>query len=179
VLEIARRCARKVDAGVVIATRSDLDHMNGLSDRNSGRMEALELHTYVDLQKTVFYGVRKLNVVADPSSYQGQETMVAVLYTWEKDMAGVGPTVLVPAGKRLIPEQWEHMPDQVKEALANRRTERLASLKEWRALSWIIWQYTGLSLDDFDIPPDCAIRCQLQNEQRLKIEDFDAVHAVL
>ena len=105
--------------------------------------------------------------------------MVAVLYSWEKDIAGVGPTVLVAAGKREIPEQWEHMPQQVKEVLETRRAERLASLKEWRALNWIIWQYTGLSLDDFDIPPDCAIRCQRPNEQRLKFEDFDAGHAVL
>ena len=86
-LEIARRCARKVDAGVVIATRSDLDHMNGLSDRNSDRWESLVLHTYVGLQIKVFRGIRKLNVVADPSSYQGQETMVAILYTWEKNIS--------------------------------------------------------------------------------------------
>ena len=165
VLEIARRCALKVDAGVVIATRNDLDNMNGLSISNSDRWESLELHTYIGLQKNVFGGARKLNVVADPSSYQGysffqtsrrtkvtvlfcyqhgsilsylhllgQETMVAVFYSWEKDIAGIGPTVLVPAGKRLIPEQWEHMPQQVKEALETRKTERLASLKEWSRL---------------------------------------------
>ena len=160
----------------MIAIRADLDHMNGTSCNNGAIWEALEVQCYVDVQKETFRGVKKINIVADPSSYQGMNTMVAILYAWQRSVAAIGPTVITTASKQLQVCDWVGVPNEVMEkvrARKNKKMERLASLHEWRSVSCILHQYTNLSMDSFMIPPGTAIRSQLPTEQRNKVADGD------
>ena len=86
--EHTQRLRNKLDPGTAWSTleRSRLTHLSithllranvdrkelsGLATINGTRWAALEFDTYVELQQSVFEGLVKLNMCADPSTYQG------------------------------------------------------------------------------------------------------------
>jgi hypothetical protein len=67
------------------------------------------------VQKEAFIGVKKINIVADPSSYHGMNTMAAILYAWQRSVATIGPTVITTASKQLQVCDWVGVPNEVME----------------------------------------------------------------
>ena len=86
-------------------------------------------------------------------------------------MGAAGLTCTTPAGRHCNPYDWEHLPDEVLQRMRQRKAERAKALKEWKTMSCVLHNYTGKSLDAFDIPGTCTIRPQLPNEKRIHRTD--------
>ena len=85
----------------MIVARSDI--LNNLVGENGAHWEKLEFKLYCERQRSIFDDVRKLMVSADPSCYQGQSTMAAIIYSFEKNAGASGIPCIIPAGKHLNP----------------------------------------------------------------------------
>ena len=98
--------------------------------------------------------------------------MASIIFNWEKYAGAVGITATIPAGKHFDFASWpDNVPNAVKVNATNRKLERVKALKEWRAMSFVLQQYTGVSYEDCRLPSDCVIRPQLPGEQRVKVVD--------
>ena len=102
---------------------------------------------------------------------KGQDTTASILYSWEKNVGAAGVTCTTSAGRQCNPYDWERIPDEVLQRMVLRKAERVKSLKEWRTLSCVLYNYTGKSLDAFDTPGACTIRPQRPNETRIHRTD--------
>ena len=102
---------------------------------------------------------------------KGEDTTAAIIYNWEGNVGAAGLTCTTPAGRHCNPYDWEHLPDEVLQRMRQRKAERAKALKEWKTMSCVLHNYTGKSLDAFDIPGTCTIRPQLPNEKRIHRTD--------
>ena len=142
----------------MLACRSDLDETGGICVRNGGNWAALELDIYCSLQLATFGNCVKMNLNADPKTYQGQDTTASILYSMENDNSAVGVTCITPAGKHVNPEEWGGLPDDVMAKQIQRKLERVRSLKEWRTMAYILYQYCNKTFDSYALPSSCTIR---------------------
>ena len=98
----------------------------------------------------------------------GEDTTASIFYCWEVNSAATGVTCVTLAGKLPNPWEFDYLSEDVMARMAHRKVERYKSFKEWRTMSFIIKQYTGKALDDFDIPSTCQMRPQRAGEVRIK-----------
>jgi len=107
---------------------------------------------YQQLQKDAFRDAKKIGVAADPSSYAGEKTTVAVVLDVESGQACYAPVQIVAASKMMSPVDHPDMTDRLKQLAYDGKLERTSAYHETQALSNAILKVTGRSLDQFAIP---------------------------
>ena len=113
---------------------------------------------YQKEQKKIFEGRKKFAVAADPSTYAGEKTMVAVVLDSEAKRACYAPVQIIPASKMLSPSDHDDMSDRLKLLAFEGKLERTSAYNEARALSSAVSKVSGLSLDGFQIPDNILWR---------------------
>ncbi len=103
-----------------------------------------------------FSRVCKLNLVADPSTYQGQDTVVGLLYSWEINRGACGMIQVIRPGKQVMPDEFE-MPGSLWARCKEGKAERVKALREMHAMSAMCKRATGRSFDEIDLPADVDI----------------------
>ena len=96
VLEEAKRCLR-ADERTIIDVNAKQPEFNALSCRNGLKWAALELALYIELNQDHFHNLCKFYVGADPSTYQGQDTMIGIIYSWQTRHATCSIPQLLPS----------------------------------------------------------------------------------
>ena len=163
------RCRQTHDSvSTMLRCRSDLPENDSVVRRNGTRWAALELDIYCSLQLVAFRKCVKVNLNADPSTYQGQDTTASILYSMENNLACVGVTCTTPMGKHVNPDDWGGLPNDVMVRVMNRKAERLKSLKEWTTMSYILLQTCDKTSDSYAIPSSCAIRRPMSHPMSLQ-----------
>ena len=76
----------------------------------------------------------------------------------ENDLACIGVTCTIPAGKHVNSEDWGGLPNDVMLKVMQRKVERLKSLKAWRSMSYILQQCCNKTFDSYAIPSSCTLR---------------------
>jgi len=140
VLERTRLCRSTSSVNTIIELKNDEGYLNGLSSSNGSTWAAKELSLHVLLSKGVFANVKKIMLTADPSTYQGENTLVGILWSWEKKIAAMGLIQIIAEGKHLRPGEFE-MDDEAWARVATSNNERTTALKELQAVSAMIWHY--------------------------------------
>ena len=74
---------------VVLLARSDMEELEGLAASNASVWAEKELEIYIEDQKEIFGPIKKIAMLCDPSTYQGEETLLGIMYSWERDKAGI------------------------------------------------------------------------------------------
>jgi hypothetical protein len=121
--------------------------------------------------KDAFRGCKQLSISFDPSTYNGEETAVAVVYTSKthagSSAAGYCPIKVIPPNKQICAREIRMTPD-VREIVIGRRQERWAAYKEGRALSSMISDITQAGgLESFCVPPQWVVRDIEPGESRM------------
>ena len=127
-----------------------------MSEANGSRWAAKEIGIYSGIQQRVYAGLCKISIVADPSVYQGQETVVGLIYSWLVKKAAYGMVQVLPSGKHLDPYEFE-MNEELRARVLARKLERLSALREWQGISNMLLQHTRKSIDDFRMPSDTLV----------------------
>ena len=83
--------------------------------------------------KQAFSCVRRFSMACDPSSYNGEETMVSQVYSAWAGMSANALIQIIPASRR--PAVTVDMSDYMAALILRRKNERYASFKEMRAIS--------------------------------------------
>ena len=165
VLERARLVG-KTSERTIIGVKNDEAHLKGLSVYNASVWATKELSMYITDNRRLFCKVCKIGMIADPSTYAGEETMVAIIYSFEIRAGCYAPVQVIPQGADLCPDDFE-MPDDVAARAYARKLQRVHALREWQAISSACWHVTDLSIDDFDLPDGVYIGRLKENERRV------------
>jgi len=130
---------------------------------------------YYDLQELIFGKAKKLCIAADPSGY-GEKTLVSILWSPKMKAACYPPVQIIPCSNLMSPLDGD-MTDRLRALAQKQRLQRVASYREWQALSHALFQATGsVSLDSFAIPADIIWQRVSGDDQRsTRIEDNNAV----
>ena len=73
----------------------------------------IECNVYEEKQMSIFNNAVHYNVVCDPSTYHGMETMIGVLWSWEKTAACVISPRYVPVAKHVLADDDTMTPEVV------------------------------------------------------------------
>ena len=152
--------------GTIVAVKNDSADLHGVRSCNGLKWATKELALYVDLNKIAMSSVCKYMLAADPSTYQGQETLVGVIWAWEVNQACFGLIQVLPASSYVHPEEVD-MSETLKQILVERKLERVKAYRELQGFSSMLYQSTGKSLDDFLIPAEVRWKPVSQNEVRI------------
>ena len=123
VLEEAKRCFC-ANERIIIDVNAKQPEYNKLSYRNGTKFATLELALYIEVNQDEFANLCKFYVGADPSTYQGQETMVGIIYSWENEHATCSIPQILPA-TNFTQRQEILMNDALWEKIRERKVERL------------------------------------------------------
>ena len=126
----------------------------GCSESRALAWLAKKVEMYRERRRLAFDGVRHLNIVADPSTHNKQETMASIVWSWQAQVAAHGDLQIIPATKQLLPSEQD-LPESIANLLARGRLERVATFRQLQALSNVIkslghWR----GLEDFMLPND-------------------------
>ena len=148
----------------------DQNLYRSLDETRSKQWGRLRVAMAMEKTSAAFRSCRQLSVAFDPSTYNGEDTAVAVAYTWRNQsgssVAGYCPIKAIPPNKH-IGLQEIRMTEEVKEIVAARRQTRWAAYKEGRALSSMVKDITGEALETFVLPGSWVVRPISQGEARL------------
>ena len=139
------------------------------------RWTALEIHLYIEKHAAMFKDEVKLMVAADPSSYAGEKTMVAMLWSGELQSGCYLPIQVMPASKLFGPTDID-MCERLTQLAFERKLERTAAYREWQGLSHALFQICGRSIDQFGIP-ECVQWKPVREGQRR--EWHRGVHSIV
>ena len=130
---------------------------------------------YYDLQELIFGKAKKLCIAADPSGY-GEKTLVSILWSPKMNAACYPPVQIIPCSNLMSPLDGD-MTDRLRALAQKQKLQRVASYREWQALSHALFQATdSVSLDSFAIPADIIWQRVSDDDQRsTRIEDNNAV----
>lgn len=106
---------------------------------------------YLDNHVRDFAPINKLMVASDPSSYSGEKSLVAIVYSWELKRACYCPVQVISASTLVSPNDID-MTDRLRALCMSRKLERTSAYREWQALSHALAQTTGKDLATFRIP---------------------------
>ena len=87
VLEGARLA--NVDPTHYVSSRQDTDEINRLKKANCSIWASKELLMYVKLQEQNFSGVKKIALLADGSSFNGENWQAGIIWSWEKELGAI------------------------------------------------------------------------------------------
>lgn len=166
------RCFNKARAGG--CSLETVVRMQAADQQSGGTVSQVpiwigKLHAMYHANRTCsFMNTMHLSLVADPSTHSKVETMVAVAYNWEDNVAAVCDVQRMPATTKLVKAD---MPDAILDLWAEHRLQRVASYQEMQAISNTI-RSLGLEcgLRTFTLP-ECLehIRPVMPNEVRITI----------
>ena len=130
------------------------------------------LAKYVDMyrgrRRLAFDRIQHLNIVADPSTHNKQETMALICWSWQAQVAAHGDLQVLPETKKILPSEQD-LPESISILRGRGRLERVATFHQLQALSNAIrslghWQGLG----DFKLPSDwSAVRPLEPDEVRV------------
>ena len=123
VLEEAKRCFC-ANERIIIDVNAKQPEYNKLSRSNGMKWATLELALYIEVNQDIFHNLCKFYVGADPSTYQGQETMVGIIYSWENEQATCSLPQILPA-TNFTQRQEILMDDALWENIQSRKVVRL------------------------------------------------------
>ena len=109
---------------------------------------------YRDRRRLAFDRIQHLNIVADPSTHNKQETMALICWSWQAQVAAHGDLQVIPETKKILPSEQD-LPESISILRDRGRLERVATFRQLQALSNAIrslghWQGLG----DFKLPSD-------------------------
>ena len=161
VLEGARLA--NVDPYSYVSSRHDTDEINRLQRANCSIWASKELLMYVKLQEQIFSGVKKIALLADGSSFNGENWQAGIIWSWEKDLGAIalcqvwGESYLIhtfSVGNRNRNSNSNKViePGRITEAnspapldasvrarvMLSVKQERATAIKEWAALSEMV-----------------------------------------
>lgn len=164
VLERARKVFRATPE-LVVAVKSDDQHLSGVTSTTGTKWSATELELYYEKQFDAMHKCKKFHIAADPSTYSGQKTMVSIVWGHEAQRAAYPPIQVIPASTLMSPADMD-MVDKLKALAMERKLERTSAYREFQALSHSMYLLTGHKLDDFTINPGISWKPSLRNEYR-------------
>ena len=152
-----------VKPGVVLMCRDDLPATNGLSPMNGSHWLSQENAMYTLKNNVLMQHIQQINATADPSCHAGEETMVAVIYSWELNQ-GCLSLLAMPCSVHLSPEEVAMMPDIAFRAYA-RKLERKAAYRQLQCLLACACEYTGAQVSTFRVPEGVTLRAVREGEE--------------
>ncbi len=152
----------------ILANDNDRQEFVDLKHQVADTWSVKELDMYLKNTQQAFQDQVQLSITTDPSSYNGEETAVGMVYSWEKDIAAVLPIKVIPRGKQ-IPAGELDMSLLLAAAVLRRKFERWAAYKEVRALSSQISLVTNghMTVDSFRLPDSVTARRVRTGEARV------------
>eukprot|EP00959_Pyramimonas_sp_CCMP1952_P132747 2775594-Pyramimonas_sp.AAC.1 len=149
----------------------DQNTFGNIDESRSKQWGRLRVYMSLEKVKDAFRGCKQLSISFDPSTYNGEETAVAVVYTSKthagSSAAGYCPIKVIPPNKQICAREIRMTPD-VREIVIGRRQERWAAYKEGRALSSMISDITQAGgLESFCVPPQWVVRDIEPGESRM------------
>ncbi|MDJ0514433.1 MAG: hypothetical protein QNJ62_13410 [Methyloceanibacter sp.] len=126
---------------------------------------AKNVEMYRHRRHLAFDRVHHLNIVADPSTHNKQETMASIVWSWQAQVAAHGDLQILPESKKVLPSEQD-LPESISNLLANGRLQRVATFRQLQALSNVIrslghWQ----GLEDFKLPSDWSAVRPIEPDQ--------------
>jgi hypothetical protein len=126
----------------------------GCSESRALAWLAKKVEMYRERRRLAFDRVRHLNIVADPSTHNKQETMASIVWSWQVRVAAHGDLQIIPTTKQFLPSEQD-LPESIANLHARGRLERVATFRQLQALSNVIkslghWR----GLEDFMLPSD-------------------------
>ena len=99
-----------------------------------------------------------VNIVADGAIHSKHDTIVSLLWCWEKGEAVCGNIQQCFGGKYILPDECE-MSEECERLIAGRKHERWAAFRQLQAVANIIRTSTNekMELDDFQLPRGCDV----------------------
>ena len=160
----------------VLKFNNDRDEWRSLSLNPSDKWSLRELDMYMRNARDAMHAEVQLSISFDPSTYNGEETMVSQIYSWMKDIACQCIVQIVPRGKHISVNEIP-MSDGFAAIVLQRRQERWASFKEMRALSAQLSDITRqrMSLDSFCLPDGVIARCVRVGEKRVVLNNIAVI----
>ena len=83
------RLTRLTPANIVAATNNTAE-LKRLAKNNGSIWAEKELLLYIKNMQLIFGMLLKVALLADPSVYQGEETCLGILWSWEKQQGAIG-----------------------------------------------------------------------------------------
>ena len=172
ILQVARE--KQLTPGQILAANDGQIHLQGLSPRVGHGWTLVELNQFMMNSVAKFGGRLQVSMAFDPSTYTGEETAVAVLYSPSAGSSTYGPIKRIPAGKIVRPDEVS-MYEEIEVMAAVRKCERWAAYKELRAISDILRDVTRYPIPCFKLGADFVVRAANKDEIRILGRDFRPV----
>ena len=178
-LERSRLVARCSPA-TIVGAKCDEAHLQDLSIKNASRWATVELAIYEENNHERFSPCSKFMLAGDPSTYHGEETMIGVIWSWEVGAACVCLAQKISSTRVVLDGDWD-MADSLMAEVRHQKAQRLSALKEWQAISAMLYNSTGKRLSDMIVPETCDVRPVGPDETRIvdtSDERFDKEYIV-
>ena len=132
---------------VIIEAQSDELEYDGISPANGTQWIKSETFMHYDKQVPLFKHRKQICTVADPSTHNGQESMVGLVYNWQIDQAAVGPVKIIPPATSCNAEEIPIAPE-VALMLAAGNAERKKAYRQLQAMHALQEDITSNKLTD-------------------------------
>ena len=126
----------------VLRFNSDRAEYSQLSHHCADLWWLKELCMYTRNVISAFAGVKQFSFAMDPSTYNGEETLVSQVYSHVVDLCANAMIKIVPKGRHIAINEFP-MSDTFAATVLQRRQERWAAFKELRATSAQLKDLTG------------------------------------
>ena len=118
----------------VLRFNNDRAEFAGLSHHCADLWWFKELCMYNRNLKSKFAGIKQFSMATDPSTYNGEETLVSQVYAHSVDTCANAMIKIIPKGKHIAVNEFP-MTDGFAALVLQRKQERWAAFKELRAIS--------------------------------------------
>ena len=137
---------------LVLQIKNDEREYNGIAASHGATWQRLILLMYYRLNRPFFIGRKQIVTIADPSSHCGDETLVGIVYSWEREHAAYGPVKIIPPSTILNLDEIPIAPE-LKEKLFAQGMTRKKSYRQFQAVMALQHDITGNGLEDYAVPP--------------------------
>lgn len=164
--------AKGTSLRTAIAMRSDAPSVNGAQSGSCDLWVNKYLQMYNERAALGFsIGANHLSIVADASMHACKDTLAALAYSWELDLAVHLTAQIMPPGKDITHYDQSAMPSHIAQLCAERKLQRVAA---WRQLQCLSNQISILSkgtktLDSFQLGNDVLVKVVPQDGSSVRI----------
>ncbi|RYE98898.1 MAG: hypothetical protein EOO77_36410, partial [Oxalobacteraceae bacterium] len=131
-------------------------------------------HTYLAVYnamvKQAFRDTKQLSVAFDPSTYDGEETLVAIAYSPIHKVAAHLPLQILRRGGLAAAELPSATPQHI--ARFGQRVDRLAAHRQLAGLHHALQTVLTEGLSAFHVPVDALVRAPLPHETRIVVNNI-------
>ena len=151
----------------MLEVKNDEDEMFGLHKGNGPKWSQHEYWMYIEIQRKLNETVHKIHLTADPSCFNGEDTIAGIIFCWEVNAASYGICQILPAGGFIRPDEIDAS-ESLRAKMWAKDTERNCAYREWQAMSNMITNSVpDVSMADFELPSDVHVQRVKPSQQRL------------